>query len=100
MTVFFNFEITNDFTMKNQATINYQQMPACNKRFGEIGGEVIARISVCPLTIGDSPNCVQLTPQLRQAAGTLGVSGRHTADKDVKITKMNEVKKFNDIKFK
>ena len=46
-------------------------MPADNKRFGEIGGEVIIRISLCPLTDGVSPNCVQLTPQLRQAAGTL-----------------------------
>ena len=45
-----------------------------NKRFGEIGGEVIIRISAYPLTVGDCPNCVQLTPQLRQAAGTLGVS--------------------------
>jgi len=34
------------------------------------GAEVIIRISVHPLTVGVSPNCVQLTPQLRQAAGT------------------------------
>ena len=47
------------------------KMPALNKRFGEIGGKVIIRISVCPLTGSVSPNCVQLTPQLRQAAGTL-----------------------------
>jgi len=52
------------------------KMPACNKRFGEIGGEVIIRISVYPLTIGVSPNCVQLTPQLRQAAGTLAAMRR------------------------
>ena len=37
----------------------------------KLGGEVIIRITVCPLTVGDYPNCVQLTPQLRQAAGTL-----------------------------
>ena len=49
-------------------------MPAYNKRFGEIGGEVTVRISVRPLTVGDSPKCVQLTPQLRQAAGTLSAS--------------------------
>jgi len=49
-------------------------MPAGNKRFGEIGGEVIIRISVRPLTVGVCPNCVQLTPQLRQAAGTLPAS--------------------------
>jgi hypothetical protein len=29
---------------------------AYNKRFGEIGGEVIVRISVRPLTVSDSPN--------------------------------------------
>jgi len=46
-------------------------MPADNKRFGEIGGEVIVQIAVRPLTAGVSPNCVQLPPQLRQAAGTL-----------------------------
>ena len=51
-------------------------MPADNKRFGEIGGEVIIRISVRPLTVGVSPNCVQLSPQLRQAAASLCASGR------------------------
>ena len=51
-------------------------MPADNKRFGEIGGEVTVRISVSPLTVGVSPNCVQLIPQLRQAAGTLSASER------------------------
>jgi hypothetical protein len=37
-------------------------MPSHNKRFGEIGVEVITRISVRPLTVGDSPNCVQSIP--------------------------------------
>ena len=64
-------EVNNDNTLG--------RMPADNKRFGEIGGEVTVRISVRPLTCGDSPNCVQLTPQLRQAAGTLPASGgRHS----------------------
>ena len=49
---------------------------ASNKRFGEIGGEVTVRISVRPLTVSVSPNCVQLIPQLRQAAGTLGDTRR------------------------
>ena len=44
-------------------------MPAHNKRFGEIGGEVIIRISVCPLTVGVSPNCVQLTPNFAKPPG-------------------------------
>ena len=52
-----------------------KERSAYNKRFGEIGAEVIIRISLCPLTVGVSPNCVQLTPQLRQAAGTLSASG-------------------------
>jgi hypothetical protein len=34
------------------------KMPAYNKRFGEIGGEVIVRILLRPLTVSDSPNCV------------------------------------------
>ena len=51
-------------------------MPSSNKRFGEIGGEVIVRISAVSLTVSDSPNCVQLTPQLRQVTGTLHASGR------------------------
>jgi hypothetical protein len=37
-------------------------MPADNKRFGEIGVEVIARISLSALTGSDSPNCVRLRP--------------------------------------
>ena len=35
---------------------------AYNKRFGEIGVKVIVRISMCPLTVSDNPNCVQLRP--------------------------------------
>jgi len=42
---------------------------ACNKRFGKIGGEVIIRISLSPLTAGDSPNCVQLTPNFAKPPG-------------------------------
>jgi hypothetical protein len=42
---------------------------AYNKRFGEIGGEVIIRISVCPLTVGDSPNCVRLSPNFAKPPG-------------------------------
>ena len=37
----------------------------------KLGGKVLARISVRPLTVSDNPNGVQLYPQLRQAAGTL-----------------------------
>ena len=62
-------------------------MPAHNKRFGEIGGEAIARISLRPLTGGASPNCVQLTPQLRQAAGTLSASGQKCSYQNFKKLK-------------
>ena len=46
-------------------------MPAPNMRFGEIGGGVIIRTLVYRFSVSDSPNCVQLTPQLRQAAASL-----------------------------
>ena len=45
-------------------------MPASNKRFGEIGVKVIARTSMYPLTVNDSPRCSAVAPQLRQVAGT------------------------------
>ena len=44
-------------------------MSACNKRFGEIGVKVIARISVCPLTVSDNPNCVQSIPNFAKPLG-------------------------------
>jgi hypothetical protein len=44
-------------------------MPAHNKRFGEIGGEVITQISLNPLTVCDSPNCVQLSPNFVKLPG-------------------------------
>jgi hypothetical protein len=43
-------------------------MPADNKRFGEIGVEVITRIALCPLTVGVSPYFSAVDPQLSQAA--------------------------------
>ena len=58
-------------------------MSAYNKRFGEIGVKVIARISARRLTVSDNPNfgtfdSLQwqpkrhaVAPQLRQAAGML-----------------------------
>jgi hypothetical protein len=42
---------------------------AANKRFGEIGVEVIARILLRPLTVGDSPNSVQLNPNFAKPPG-------------------------------
>jgi hypothetical protein len=44
-------------------------MPACNKRFGEIGVEVIVRILLRPLTVGDNPNCVQSSPNFAKPPG-------------------------------
>jgi hypothetical protein len=49
--------------------MNKERMPADNKRFGEIGGEVITRISLSPLTGSDSPNCVQLSPNFAKPPG-------------------------------
>jgi len=43
------------------------------------------------LTGGDSPNCVQLTPQLRQAAGTLCASGQQRSA-DIDKQKKNNLK--------
>ena len=42
---------------------------AYNKRFGEIGVKVIARISVRPLTVSDNPNGVQLIPNFAKPPG-------------------------------
>ena len=46
-------------------------MPAYNKRFGEIGVRVITRTSVHPLTVSDSPNCVQSSSNFAKPAGVL-----------------------------
>jgi hypothetical protein len=46
-----------------------EKRPADNKRFGEIGGEVIIRISVYPLTVGVNPNFVQLSPNFAKPPG-------------------------------
>jgi hypothetical protein len=56
-------------------------MPAHNKRFGEIGGEVIIRILVCPLTIGDCPNCVRLIPNFAKPPGRCVQCGGSVAAK-------------------
>jgi hypothetical protein len=44
-------------------------MPAYNKRFSEIGVEVITRILLRPLTGSDSPNCVRLSPNFAKPPG-------------------------------
>ena len=46
-----------------------EEKTAANGRFGEIGGEVTVRISVYPLTVGDSPDCVQLSPNFAKPLG-------------------------------
>jgi hypothetical protein len=43
----------------------------------QLGGKVFARTVVCPLTVGGCPKCVQLNPQLRQAARALCVSAEN-----------------------
>ena len=51
-----------------------KNMPAHNKRFGEIGVKVMTRISVRPLTVSDNPNGVQSSPNFAKPAGTLYVT--------------------------
>jgi len=50
------------------------EMPAPDKRFGEIGSKVIIRTLAHPIAGSDSPNCSAVAPQLRQAAGMLVAS--------------------------
>jgi len=52
---------------------NRKGKPASNKRFGEIRGEVITHISVYPLTVGDSPNCVQSIPNFVKPPGRISL---------------------------
>jgi len=71
-----------------------RQQPTCG--LAKLGGEVIIRISVYPLTGGVSPNCVQLPPQLRQAAGTLTASRRtEQADNDEKWNELEIENKYD-----
>ena len=58
-------------------------MPASNKRYFDIGGEVITHISVHPLTGGDCPNCVQLPPNFAKPPG------RYTYKKNECIESIN-----------
>ncbi|MDR2148164.1 MAG: hypothetical protein LBE91_17095 [Tannerella sp.] len=47
-----------------------------------------ARTVVRPLTVGGCPNCVLLSPQLRQAAGSLSASGgQRVQDTEAKFEK-------------
>ena len=44
--------------------------------FAKLGGGVTTQIVAGTKTAGDSPDGVQLNPQLRKAASTLSASGR------------------------
>ena len=46
-----------------------KKMPSSNKRFGEIGGKVIALTSARRLTVGDNPNCMQSSPNFAKPPG-------------------------------
>ena len=56
-------------------------MPACNKRFGEIGVKVIARTSARPLTVSDNPNSVQSNPNFAKPPGRWVQADENTVDK-------------------
>ena len=43
--------------------------------FAKLGDKVATRTVAGTKTVGDNPNCVQLSPQLRKAAGPLTASG-------------------------
>ena len=49
--------------------------------FAKLGGGVTTQTFVHPLTAGDNPNRVRLSPQLRKAAGPLDAIGRAIAGK-------------------
>jgi hypothetical protein len=51
----------------------------------QLGGKVFARTVVRPLTVGVSPNCVLLNPQLRQAARALSASGQRCGESMTKV---------------
>jgi hypothetical protein len=62
-----------------------EKMPAHNKRFGEIGGEVITRNFAASFNRWCQSELCAVDPQLRQAAGTLGASVRtHNGGKQEK----------------
>jgi len=48
-----------------------QNTPQITTSLAKLGCKVIARISVCPITVSDSPRCSAVEPQLRQTAGML-----------------------------
>ena len=54
----------------------------------KLGGKVITRISVRPLTVSGNPNSVQLYPQLRQAAGMLAVMRQKVIERVIWINKI------------
>ena len=85
-------------------------MPAYNKRFGKIGGKVITRISVCPLTVGDNPNDVQSSPNFAKPPGRYLQAGESAMDKaecaekkekteNVENIVRQEISKFGHIPF-
>jgi hypothetical protein len=63
--------------------MNEKEMPAPNKRFGEIGGEVTVRILVHPLTVSDSPNSVQSSPNFVKPPGRYLQADESAAESDI-----------------
>ena len=62
-------------------TLSIERMPSSNKRFGEIGGKVIARISARRLTVSDNPNCVQSIPNFAKPPGRWVQADEFAVDK-------------------
>ena len=53
------------------------------------GGGVTTQIVAGTKPVGENPNCVRLSPQLRKAAGPLSASNRSVAYNDVKMLKLD-----------
>jgi hypothetical protein len=67
------------------------KVTAANKQFGEIGGEVIVRISVILLTVGDCPNCVQLSPNFAKPPGRYLQAKRTQRQRTILQKKKNKI---------
>jgi hypothetical protein len=61
-------------------------MPADNKRFGEIGVEVIIRILLRSLTVCVSPNCVQSIPNFAKPPGRCTQAAEAEVQKNTDFT--------------
>jgi hypothetical protein len=60
----------------------------------KLGGKVIVRISVFPLTVGDSPNCAQSSPNFVKPPGRYMQGGEFAEKTKFLIEKSNILSNF------